>query len=236
MPAWYVYCVTDHGLADLPDLRGVDDQPVQLLGEGDLRVVASAASDRVRALEHADPEDVLSAVTRHDEVLVALVRTGTVLPVRFGTVLPDADAVADLLADPHGRVAADLAHVHEAEEWVVSVTAPADDPDTDDADTDTDDLSPGHAFFAKRRRADHSRQQRRAAVVTAARDLDDHLQALARDMVPMELRDPEMVARGAYLVPRRARGAFLDHVERTTAGVVDVQGPLPPYRFAGTVA
>ena len=233
MPAWYVYGVTDHG-TELPDLRGVDDHPVQLLGEGDLRVAASAASD-VRDLEHADPEDVLTAVTRHDEVLVALVREGTVLPVRFGTVLPDADAVADLLADPHGQLAASLAHVHDAEEWVVAVAAPTEDaaPDTDD--TEVEDLSPGHAYFAKRRRADHSRQQRRAAVVTAARELDGHLQDLARDMVPMELRDPETVARGAYLVPRRARAAFLDHVEGTTPGVVDVQGPLPPYRFAGTV-
>ena len=235
MPAWYVYGVTGHDLADLGGLRGVDDQPVQLLGEGDLRVAASAASERVRALEHADPQDVLTAVTRHDEVLVALNREGTVLPVRFGTVLPDEDAVADLLADPHGRVAAALAHVHEAEEWVVAVTAPTDDSDDTD-DTADEELSPGQAYFAKRRRADHSRRQRRAAVVTAARDLDDHLQDLARDMVPMELTDPEMVARGAYLVPRRARGAFLDHVERTTPGVVDVQGPLPPYRFTGAVA
>jgi hypothetical protein len=228
---WYVYGLTGPAAGREPRVRvrGIEDGPVQVLGEGDLRVVVTPVSEDVHHLAEADPHDALATVQRHDEVLVELVRDRSVMPVRFGTVLPDDEALADVLADPDGRLRAALAHVADAQEWVVSVTVP--DEEVEDAEG-TEGLSPGHAFFARRRQSAEARTRARTDAVTAARELDEQLQALARDMRPLDLPDAETIARGAYLVPRGSRDPFLARLSAFTAAEAELQGPLPPYRFA----
>lgn len=230
--AWYVYGIVAAGEDGVvPDLAGVDDAPVQVVGDADLQVVASAASPRVRNLDCAPADEVLTAIRAHDDVLGHVARARSVLPVRFGTVLPDDDALDTMTRDPEGSLRAALARVAGADEWVVTVAAVEhDEPAADESD----DLSPGHAFFARRRSAASARQQARARAVAAAEALHDQLQQLARDWQVLELREPDTVARGAYLVP----GALADDVVRAVEGVAaaraSVQGPLPPYRFVDT--
>jgi hypothetical protein len=230
---WYVYGIVEAGEGKLvvADVSGVDDAPVQVVGDADLQVVASPASARVRDLDRAPADEVLTAIRAHDSVLGHVARDRSVLPVRFGTVLPDDDALDAMTRDPEGGLRAALTRVAGADEWVVTVAAV--EPDGPAAD-EPDDLSPGHAFFARRRSAADARQQARARAVDAAEELHDRLQQLARDWQVLELREPDTVARGAYLVPRSHADQAVALVDAVTGARASVQGPLPPYRFADT--
>lgn len=229
---WYVYGLTRFTTEAPPaDLRGVDDAPIAFVGSGDLQVVAGEVSDSFREVATAPDDELLDAVRRHDDVLRELVRHRPLLPVRFGTLLDDEAAIAALLADADGHLRRALDHVADAAEWVVTVSAAPLDPPPDHDDHD-EALTPGHAFFARRRSAAAQRQRRRAAAIARANALDTRLRAIARDFRPLDLRDPDTVARGAYLVPRDASRALVEAVRPDGAAHVEVQGPLPPYRFA----
>lgn len=231
---WYVYGVTRTGGEPLPGaLVGVEGHPVQIVGDGDLQVVTSRVSARFRDLAEAPGEDVVTAVRRHDDVLREVARDRSLLPVRFGTVLADEAAVDDLLADPDGALRRALVQVDGADEWVLSVTAT--NPDTDSV-VDEQGLSPGHAFFARRRSAEQQHQLARSSAVAVAREVDARLRELARDFRPLALRGPDVVARGAYLVPREVTDQFIRTTQSHGEGRVEVQGPLPPYRFAEPTA
>lgn len=88
-----VYGLVRSGHPDPRNLPGVGEPPatVRLVRSGP---VAAAVSD-VTDVELGDAE----AVTYLD-VLTALLRDGPVLPVRFGTVAPDEDAVRAEVVDP----------------------------------------------------------------------------------------------------------------------------------------
>lgn len=229
---WYVYGVTrPTAKADPPGLRGVDDAPVEVVGSGDLQVVAGEVPATFRDLATAPDDDVVDAVRRHDDVLHKVAQHRPVLPVRFGTVLPDEAAIEELLADADGRLWQALDRVADADEWVVTVSVGV----LDDTPSRVDpDLPPGHAFFARRRSAAVQRRQHRTDAVALANALDSRFQGVARDFRPLDLRDADTVARGAYLVPRDAAARFVEAAHSEGDVRVEVQGPLPPYRFAET--
>src|SRR5690349_1688109 len=71
--------------------RGLDGKPVQTVAHGDLAALVSEAPGNVRAKRR----DLLA----HFEVLDAAFEHGTVLPLRFGIVFDDEEAlVRDFLA------------------------------------------------------------------------------------------------------------------------------------------
>lgn len=236
---WYLYGITtadDLRDGELPDdLQGIGGSSVRLHGDGDLRFVVSATEQADVDLVETDPQRAIEAVRRHDEVLIRLAATAPVLPVRFGTVLPD-DAAADALAaDSDGRLLAALDHVADADEWVVRVDAPADGSRglAEEADPG-EEPRPGHAFFARKRAAVEERAAARREAATTAAELHLRLGELARASRPLDARDPETVARHAYLVDRARADDFLEVVgslDGAGEGVAEVQGPLPAYRF-----
>src|SRR3954454_12470642 len=90
----YVYGVlrADEGLR-LPS-EGVAGRPVTCVSHGDLAALVSDLRERVRPSRRN--------VMAHSEVLQALVAQNDVLPMQFGVVMPDADAVRDELLVAHG--------------------------------------------------------------------------------------------------------------------------------------
>lgn len=230
--AWYVYGITvnDGATASPAGLLGLDDAEVVLHGEGDLRVVASFLRRSVRDLQDGDAEETVEAVRRHDEVLVALSGTHPLLPVRFGTVLPDQEAMDQLLRDRGEHWAEALAAVAGADEWVIQVDAEPTDDTPDPADTQG--LTPGRAFFARRKSQAQARTDARDRAATRASELHAQLSSLARRSCPMAVHQPTTLTRVAYLVDRENADSFVAAAEAAPEVTTVVQGPLPPYRFA----
>lgn len=230
---WYAYGLCGPEPPATPRLRGLGDRAVEVLGDGPVRLVASPAGGHLDGLTEAAADVVVAAVVRHDDVLVRLAQQQAVLPLRFGTVLPDDDAVDELLADANGSLARRLAHIEAAAEWVVAVAVRADTDADPTASADPPDLTPGHAYFARRRAAAEAVHAARDRAIDAARALAEEMATIARGLVPLDLRDRDEVARGAYLVPHDAVDRLHDLVAcARTHAEVDLDGPLPAYRFA----
>lgn len=227
---WYLYGVTSTAEPSRQPrgLRGIDDAEVCFHGDGDLVLIVSSMDRTLVDLQEADAGDTLAAVRRHDEVLAQLAVAGPVLPVRFGTVLPDGSAADELLAEHQGELTSALASVAGADEWVVQVDA----SERADAGSDVaEGLPPGHAFFARKRSEAQGRADDRMRASDAADALGQRLRPLSRASRPLAPREPETVARAAYLVDRDDQDRFLEATTACDGATVTVQGPLPPYRF-----
>jgi hypothetical protein len=89
----YVYGIVAADLVVPPDLRGVGDQIVSIAPSGDVAAVVSLVDSSVTLAGRAD-------LLAHGRVLDKLAALGPVIPVRFGSVLENRDAVAGDLLDP----------------------------------------------------------------------------------------------------------------------------------------
>ncbi|GII20526.1 GvpL/GvpF family gas vesicle protein [Planosporangium mesophilum] len=94
-----VYGLVRAGHPDPRDLTGVGEPPaaVRLVRSGEVAAVVSDAT--ATELHETDAVAYL-------DVLTALLRDGPVLPVRFGTVAPDEDAVREEILDPDAEFVA----------------------------------------------------------------------------------------------------------------------------------
>jgi hypothetical protein len=111
----YIYGITTSGAAVPPGLRGAGHPagPVTLVGHG----VVAALISRVRADQ---PPGTAADVRAHANVLAVMAQAVPVLPMRFGAVMPDGDAiVAGLLGPHHDTFAASLARLDGHQQFTI---------------------------------------------------------------------------------------------------------------------
>lgn len=99
--ALHVYAVILDEQA-LPDRTGVREEALDVVRSGGVAAVVSPVDEETEATE----ADALA----HLDVITALVATGPVVPMRFGTVAPDADAVRQEVLDQAGSGFAEYLH------------------------------------------------------------------------------------------------------------------------------
>src|SRR5947207_288274 len=90
----YVYGVVRKGGAGAPREPGINDQPIALVSADGL---AALTSDVPGEYLEAGRDELLT----HSRVLERTLEGGTVLPMRFGVVMPDEQAVREELLLPH---------------------------------------------------------------------------------------------------------------------------------------
>jgi hypothetical protein len=111
----YVYGITTRGVAVPPGLHGTGHPsgPVTLAGHG----VIAAIISRVRADQ---PLGTPADARAHAHVLAVMAETVPVLPMRFGAVMRDRDAVvAELLGPHHDVFAASLARLDGHQQFTI---------------------------------------------------------------------------------------------------------------------
>lgn len=235
MTGIYVYAVVrpDHPLPT--GLEGVGGAEVRLLTDGHLAVAISDA-----------PEPLVGRrreLLAHSSTVEALWSQGPVLPMRFGIVAPDEDALRqDVLADPDGQLVDRLDTLTDAAE--VSVKVWHDEPTVlREVVTENRDIA---ALRARTQRsgASYGDQVRLGELVAsaveakAARDADrllGELSPLAMAGVPGPPVDGALL-NASFLVPRAGADLFLAEVERVVAAeggrlTARLTGPVPPYSF-----
>jgi len=214
----YVYAVCHSGGAG-PSGVGLCDRPLRVVIAGALAAVVSDHPD-TRPVPDAD------ALWRHERVVEDLMSSRELLPMRFGSVLGDDHAAADLLAERAEELGAALARVTGAIELGVRVAWAAPD-----ADAATPERSgPGTAYL------DGLRQRRRRATELAER-IDPPLRALSRASRHRLLATSHLPLSGAYLVDRGRLDAFCSRVVALDEEIGETEivctGPWPPYSFVG---
>ena len=244
MTATYLYAIIPTGDEVIFDVAGLDDDhdEVYTVPHRDIAAVVSASPlADYRGLKRNEAVRYLVA---HQRVIETVMQAFPLLPVSFGTVLPDEARVRRLLAqgDPLFRPALerfadrvqmevvvlwDLQKVfHEIgqEECIVQLKAQVEGRPPED--TTVERVAIGqmvHAVLEERRHALQSH-------------LIPPLQEVALDLVTNPLMDDHMVANVALLLDEAGREALdrrLEALDEEFEGQLQFRcvGPLPPYSF-----
>jgi gas vesicle protein GvpL/GvpF len=241
---WYVYGVVD---ADRePPLADA----IRLVAHGSV----AAAVAEVDLTEFGDLETKLNdrawleqKALEHERVLSGLARGGAVVPLRFGAIYEDLDAVAGMLAERREELEADLERVRGRVE--VGVKGFVERRQLEEVLAHERAAAPvasaGRAYLERRQAQRHVADEASAIVAEAARST--HEQLLRRSVEgtvsrphsrELSGRREEMFLNAAYLVPAgddSLRGE-VDALGRAYAPLslsFEVTGPWPPYNFVG---
>ena len=237
----YVYGVLRADATNVAPERGVGplDSPLRTVTHGSLRAVISD----VPAGEMAATRDDLY---RHTEILQLLMKADTILPMRFGTVMPDEHTVASRLLDARGD---ELRQLLDRLDGKVELTLKAsynesvlrevvaDNPEIARLNERVRARSPEAGYYERIRLGELV-----ASSLQAKRELDagaiiDHLQPHAVDMMIWEPAHERAVLNAAFLIDI----GTLEHFDAAAEKVARQQtermrfrytGPLPPFSFA----
>lgn len=206
-----LYAITDYPTPPLPDPDTVD-----VVVHGDLAAVCGP---------DAEGDVTPDALWQHERIVEALMKDRDVLPVRYGTRVPDAEAVTRALQDNHDAFAKSLQSVRGAVELAVRVFSADEPPQTPAA------VSRGMSGTAYLR----ARARTAAKESHVAEIVHKPLAAAARKNTTARVERPGELLRGSYLVDRDAVDAFSARVRRIQENNPQLQvtctGPWPPYSF-----
>lgn len=239
---YYVYGVVAGTARPLPpDLTGVADAPIELVGDEDLAVAVGVMDLDRRPAPRAD-------LMAHGDVLSALASDGPVVPIQFGSVLLERDDVVDELLEPdRDRFRELLADLHGTDQFtvrtsynpqVVLAEVVASDPEVAELHRRTRGV-PEEESHRERvrlgelvaRAMDHKREE----------DVQELLEVVEAHALATRLHlggGVDDLAEVPCLVAHESRSAFEEALESFAEAVhervhVQLLGPLPPYDFVG---
>ncbi|CAL9633008.1 GvpL/GvpF family gas vesicle protein [Streptomyces griseomycini] len=233
----YVYGITAASHPALPEgMGGVGDppRPVRVLRVGELAAVVSDAPEGLRPKRRE--------LLAHQNVLSEAGAAGCVLPMRFGSVAPDDDAVTGVLAERaehygerlralDGRVEYNVKANHIEEAVLHHVMA--GNPEIR-ALAESNRQAGGGSY------EDKIRLGEMVAAAVKDREAEDgaaleRALAPAADAVSVGPESTGWLANVSYLVKRETAEEFLAAVEQVRKDMphleVRLNGPLPPYSF-----
>ena len=241
--ALYAYAVTWADLGyptDGPALT--PGRGIELVTEGELGLLVSPVAPDELEVDTDDLSETgrLAVLARgHDAVVRAAAGAGPVLPLRFGTAVPDEEVARTLLRTHAASAAEQLRRIGTAREWgvrLVRTLAPGAEPALAGR-LRTDDVS-GTEYLSRRR----EELQRGDDLTRTAAEYAERLQDELSAHVTESLRrggstGSSLLLDMAYLVPTAAEAEFLGQVQQLTEDLeahglaLEVTGPWPPYSF-----
>jgi hypothetical protein len=226
----YAYAISRADL-DLPAETGA-----RVVRHGDLGLVVKEvplADLEVDEQDLSEDGALARLVREHDAVARAAAEHGPVLPLRFGTVVPDEHAADRLLSDRREAALRRLDAIGSGREWGVKVLRSDDDQPAAAAP----DRSSGAAYLAQRRAALQAAEEASRVAQQIAETVDAAVQRWVIEATRRRGRR-ELLLDAAYLVRRDDEKSFVDEIDRLArslaeAGVrLQISGPWPPYSFA----
>lgn len=233
----YVYGITASSYPALPEhMSGVGDpaRPVRILKEGELAAVVSDAPEDLRPKRRE--------LLAHQNVLAEVGAADCVLPMRFGSVAPDDDAVTAVLAERaehykerlralDGRVEYNVKANHDEEAVLHRVMA--GNPEIR-ALAEANRQAGGGSYDDKIRLGEMVAEAVRAQEAEDGVALQRALEPAA-DAVSVGPESTGWLANVSFLVQRDAAGNFMAALDRVREDMphleVRLNGPLPPYSF-----
>ncbi|TDV55166.1 gas vesicle protein GvpL/GvpF [Actinophytocola oryzae] len=204
---------------------------IRLVTHGGLALVVAevelAPFAALESLKWAPSEDdpLFMLARRHDVVVRAIFEHHPVLPLRFGTTVPDETAAVALLTEHHAEASAWLDRVRDHREWGVRARfTPPDRP----AEVNPEDLSHTEYMAVRRDRLAAAARARREGSEAASR-LHEEVSRHATDIAALGRR--ASLLDNAYLVHRDAEADFHAATRNHEGIAVEVTGPWPPYSF-----
>jgi hypothetical protein len=234
----YVYGVV-RGDGTAPAVEGIAGAPLELVGAGEVAALTSVAPGEY--LE-AGREDLLA----HSRVLEATLEHGTVLPMRFGVVVPDDQTLRDRLLEGHREEL--LAQLAEMEGKVEFALKGLYEEEAILRELVTQDREIGYLrneIAGKSEAATYYERIRLGELIAAAfaarqeEDSAKFAEELRPHAVAVRVGEPvheRMAVNASFLVERKGLAKFdraVDAIGKREAGLIRfrVTGPLPPHSF-----
>ncbi|WP_336322028.1 GvpL/GvpF family gas vesicle protein [Streptomyces lavendofoliae] len=233
----YVYGIARSSHPGLPEkMGGIGDppQPVRVLKHGALAVLVSDAPEDLRPKRR----DLMA----HQNVLAEAGAAGAVLPMRFGGVSPDDDAVLAVLGDREEHYLERLRALDDKVEYNVKASHDeeavlhrvlADNPELRKL-SEANRAAGGGTYEQKLALGERVAAAVQQREVSDAVLLQQALEAEAADVRP----GPESggwLANISFLVERDRADGFVAAIDKLQQAhhhlVLQVNGPLPPYSF-----
>ncbi|GHB16429.1 gas vesicle protein [Streptomyces viridiviolaceus] len=233
----YVYGITADSHPALPEgMGGVGDPPlpVRILKAGELAAVVSDAPEGLRPKRRE--------LLAHQNVLSEVGAAGCVLPMRFGSIAPDDQAVTAVLAERAEHYRERLRALDGCVEYNVKANhveeavlhhVMAENPEIR-ALAESNRKSGGGSYESKIQLGEMVASAVKAKESEDAGALERLLEPAA-DAVSVGPESTGWLANVSFLVNRSSAEEFLAAVERARSELphleVRVNGPLPPYSF-----
>jgi Gas vesicle synthesis protein GvpL/GvpF len=220
----YLYAILDRRPGQRGG-RGLRREPLRFLRVAGLVVAAGAMSDA--------PSPSAAALRRHDATVRRLARTAdAILPVRFGTVVPDLTDLSRQLRPRARKLRAALALVAGREQMTLRVFGSLDGrPRQPSHPAPRLRARAGRRYLAARLQA-----KRRAQAVPAIGPLRPALRGLVRAERIEPHGEPPLLASLYHLVDRGQAPAYRAAVTGAAPRLVGIRlrssGPWAPYAFA----
>jgi len=219
----WVFGICDHPEIPAPRRRGLAQAPLEGLREGELLAVFTRHAHSV-----GDPAP--DALWAHERVVERLMVDRTVLPLRFGSSVDEADALRRVLIDRQQPLVAALARVAGRIELGIRVLELH--PNGNEAPAAVATVTAGAPSGREYLAAKLHHGQRAIRLATA---LHEPLASLSAEVRVQAPRGADDVLRGAYLVERGVVPRFRATVQRLQNAHPEVAilctGPWPPYTF-----
>ncbi|MEV0842463.1 GvpL/GvpF family gas vesicle protein [Actinocatenispora sera] len=238
---WYVYALARaeavDGLTGRTGIDGVETTVVEAAGVAAMSAVLPIAPFRAAEREPDLAEDgwLAHALRAHDRVVAEAFDAVPLLPLRFGTLYPDRDAVVSMLRTGADELRAELDRLAGSAEWSVKAFSeapaePVEQPSPDPVPSD------GTGWMTHQLRTATARQHRQRQRTAAAAAIGDRLAGYARETWQRRGADNDPtrpVLDTVYLVDDDARVDFLGELEelRRRELRLTVSGPNPAYHF-----
>lgn len=222
----------------------------------DIDTFQSQVKDLVSALTKttgtadSGTEEILQA---HEDVVDTLMKSTTVVPFKFGTILKDETAASKMLQDDEEKFKQLLAKFSGRAEWGLKVYADYQEfikymlhiePKFKDLEEKREKLSRGAAYLLGKKREEELKND---VVARLAKVTEVIFQELGKDAYTAKLNNTlpqkmsgkkkEMILNTVYLVERENAACFCRQGERLTEQYtpmgleLEVSGPWPPYSF-----
>ena len=227
MSVLYLYALVGDSPRSDPG-RGLRRERLEVLPGRGFHVVAGRMAVPPPAASH-------ETLRRHDAVVRRIAATvDAILPMRFGSVVPDEDAAARLLTPRAIELAGRLAQVRGHEQMTLRVFGPREGVPIARHGRRNDRgarLGPGARYLAERKRLHDA---------AAAPELDPIrplLDGLVADERVQRHATPPLLASVYHLVSRDRRAQYRTRVTSAARQLaplrLTVSGPWPPYAFGG---
>ena len=237
--AKYVYGVVRAGGESAPQERGINDEPVILVRADGL---AALASDVPGEYLEAGRDELLT----HSRVLERALESGTVLPMRFGVVMPDEESVRGELLNPHrekleaqldemdGKVEINIKGIYE--EAAILGEVLAENREASELRESIRGKPEDATYYERIRLGELVSQGLELKRAEDERAIVDQLLAHAVAVEVGAAVHERMAVNASFLVERDGLSAFdraVDSLGEEQAGRIRLRytGPLPPHSF-----
>jgi hypothetical protein len=223
---------------DFEGIEGITEgTSVRLLSCGTLTALVSATTDGMlhpEAIKESmkDSDWLKTHVRRHADVLAETQSIQTVIPLRFGCVMPNPSEIKKFVDAREDTLLDALTRLHNRSEF--SVRVHFDNESLTDADDDLKGVPSGVADFLRQAAADVEHAPSPDGI---ADRIHSHLSRFAGEAMRNPVGGMEMILNATYLITMASEEDFRTEVRKLSSefhalGIrIEVSGPWPPYHF-----